>query len=206
VHRRLLLLVVCLLAVALLGLVDWLDDRDPGAGIDLSEADVVVIGDSVTDQSKDQIVAAMPGQDVSVIGLSGLRTDELLPVIVDVLGGDDRPAVGVVMAGYNDLWQGRDQESPVEAALEATAGVDCAVWVLVPTTGPWELDRARAFDQRVRDAAEDAGVTVVAEWQGAVDDPDSGSELVTPDGVHPSDAGKERVAEVMARAVDEICG
>lgn len=203
-HRRLLLLVVSLVAVSLLGLVDWLDDRDPGAGVNLSEADVVVIGDSVTDQSKDQLVAAMPGQDVSVIGLSGLRIDELLPVIEDVVGGDDPPAVGVVMAGYNDLWQGREQESSVEAALDAMAGLDCAVWVLVPTTGPWELDRARAFDQRVRDAAEDAGVEVVTEWQEAVDAP--GDELVTPDGVHPSDAGKERVAAVMAEAVDEICG
>lgn len=208
-HRRPLVLLVALAVVSVVGLVGWLAARDtgPSVDVDLATADVVVIGDSVTDQSHDQIVAAMPGREVQVIGLSGLRTDQLLPVVEDVLGGDDRPAVAVVMAGYNDVWQGAEREAPIRETMAAMAGVACPVWVVVPTAGPWDRDRARAFDERVRDEADDARVAVATEWRDAVDAGDEdGPALVTPDGVHPSEAGKQRVAEVMAAAVGRACG
>jgi lysophospholipase L1-like esterase len=210
VRRRLVILVLALAAVALVVFLA----RRPGddevvEGVAPGRAEVVVMGDSVTVQSSEQIVAALPDREVSVIARSGLRTDQLLPMVRETLGGTDRPAVAVVMAGYNDVWQRTEREAPVDELLEAMAGVDCAIWVLVPTKGPWDHDRALAFDARVRAAAEAAGVAVDTAWRDAVDagdEPDPDPDLVQADEVHPSPAGRSRVAVVMAGAVDEHCG
>lgn len=181
-------------------------------GGDGDRGDVVVIGDSVTDQSDDQILDALDGRDASVIGLSGYRTDQLLPVVEETLGGDVRPAVAVVLAGYNDVWQGRDEEAVVEELVDVMAGVDCAIWVLIPTTGPWDRLRAEELNGRTRAAARAAGVHVETGWQEAVDDGPDGDgpgpdpALVVADQVHPSEAGKQKVAEVVAKAVDRFCG
>ena len=172
----------------------------------VADAEVVVIGDSVTDASAEEIVAAMADREVEVLGRPGYRTDELLPVAEEALAGDG-PAIAVVMAGYNDVWQGRDREAPVAELVEAVAGADCAVWVLVPTEGPWDRGRARALERRVQEAAEETGVAIETGWRDAVDAtevPDPG--LVVPDGVHPSEAGQRKLAEVMAAAVDRWCG
>jgi len=67
-------------------------------GVPPAEADVVVLGDSVTHQSAAPIVAAMGGRAVSVLGLSGYRSDEILPTVADALGTDDPPAVAVALA------------------------------------------------------------------------------------------------------------
>lgn len=177
-------------------------------GIEPGRADVVVIGDSVTDQSSEEIVAAMEGREASVIGLSGYRTDELMPTIEDALEGDDRPAVAVVMSGYNDLMQRAEEDAPIEEAMELIAEADCAVWVLVPTKGLWERDRAQTFDREVREAAEEAGVHVETAWRDAVDDtagPAPSTVLTSWDKVHPSREGRAQVAQVMAEAVDRSC-
>lgn len=179
------------------------------AGVAPAQAEVVVLGDSVTLQSSQEIVAAMAGRTVSVIGLSGYRTDELLPTVEDALGGEERPTVAVVMAGYNDLWQGVEEEAPVDEVVDLMAGVDCAVWVLIPTKGVWDTERGEAFDERVRETAEDAGVHVATAWRDAVDAGEGDhpvAELVSPDLVHPTVAGRQRIAEVMASAVGGSCG
>lgn len=177
-------------------------------GIDPERADVVVIGDSVTDQSSEEIVAAMGEREVSVIGLSGYRTDELLPTIEDALAPADRPTVAVVMSGYNDLMQRVEEDAPVDEAMGLLSEVDCAIWVAVPTKGLWEQERAEAFDRRVRDAAEDEGVVVETAWRDAVDDTDGpapSTELASWDKVHPSPAGRQELGRVMADAVDGAC-
>lgn len=173
-----------------------------------AEADVVVMGDSVTDRSSERIVEAMPDREMSVIGLSGYRTDEILPTVTDALGGDGRPAVAVFMAGYNDLWQRTEREAPVEEIAELLGGIDCGVWVLVPTKGPWDRGRAEELETRIRSAAEAVGVVVETGWRDAVDagdGPDPDASLVSSDHVHPTGAGRRKVAEVMAAAVDRAC-
>lgn len=177
-------------------------------GVAPDEASVVVIGDSVVDQSSAEIGAQVGGA-VSVIGVSGYRTDELLPTIRDALGGDHQVDVAVVMAGYNDVWQKTERHAPLEELMAAVAEASCPVWMLVPTKGPWDLDRAEEFDERVRAAAEEAGVAVETGWRDAVDagaGPEPDPELVSGDQVHPSPAGRAKVGEVVAAAVDRHCG
>jgi lysophospholipase L1-like esterase len=189
-----------LVVLALLVLLGGGCGRDAASG----GAEVVVIGDSVTAQSTEAIVRAMAGRDITVAGRPGLRSDQLIPVAEDVLAGTG-PPIAVVMAGYNDLWQGRDEEDRVADLAETVADADCAIWVLVPTVGPWDRERARALERRVRAAAEEVGMAVEPGWRDAVDGP-GGSELVVSDGVHPSEAGRARLAEVMAAAVERECG
>lgn len=176
-------------------------------------AEVVVVGDSVTQLSQDPILDALAGRDVAVFGRPGFRTDHLVPVLAEAVGAerdaDQRPEVAVVMAGYNDVWQGVEEDATVDELVDLMAEVDCAIWVLVPTKGPWERDRAQALERRIRDAAEAAGVAIETGWRDAVDadpGPDPVPDLVVPDGVHPSEAGRERVAAVVADAVARECG
>jgi lysophospholipase L1-like esterase len=112
------------------------------------------------------------------------------------------------MAGYNDLWQRTDREAPVEEIVLLMSQVDCAIWVLVPTKGPWARGRARDLETRIRSVAEEHGVIVEPGWRDAVDAGEAGTPdtgLVSPDHVHPTGPGRRKVAAVMADAVDRAC-
>lgn len=178
------------------------------AGVDPADAGVMVLGDSVTRQSSDEIADLLGERDVSVIGLQGYRTDELLPTARDVFGGDSPPPVAVVMAGYNDVWQGNQVAGSVDEMIDLMAASPCAIWLLIPTEGPWDPAVARAFDDAAVAAAEAAGVNVETGWRDVVDD-DPGDRpnpgLIGPDQVHPLPDGREQLAEVMATSVARFC-
>jgi lysophospholipase L1-like esterase len=179
-----------------------------GEGADPEEVRVVVIGDSVVEQSSGEIQAAV-GPPASVIGLPGYRTDELLPTIRDAVDGGRAADVVVVIAGHNDLWQRVEERAPLDELMGAVALAPCSIWVHVPTKGEWDAGRARAFGRRVEEAAAAAGVVVETVWRDAVDarpGPRPDPDLVAPDLVHPTDAGRRRIAEVVAVAVARHCG
>ncbi len=184
-------------------------DDAQAAGAAPGEARVMVLGDSVTKQSADWIETDFAAiGPVSVIGLQGYRTDELLPTARDVFGGDDPPEVAVVMAGYNDVWQHTEVAGAVEEMIDLMAESPCAVWVLVPTAGPWEPERATAYNDRVVAAAEAAGVHVETGWRDAVDDAPGDApnrDLIGADLVHPAPDGRAEVARVMASSVAANC-
>lgn len=221
-------LVTVVVAVAVFGFAAFLvinqEDRLPTAqppvlaadaavGAPPHEADILVIGDSVTFQSTGPITTALEARGaVSVIGLPGYRTDELLPTVQDALGREPPPVV-VMMSGYNELWQKVVDHSEVVAAQEETIDLlsraGCAVWVQVPTRGAWDEGTAAAFDDRMAALADDAGVHVESGWRDAVDaGPDGVADpaLISPDEIHPTDAGEAVLGAVVGSAVERYCG
>lgn len=221
-------LVTVVVAVAVFGLAAFLvinqEDRLPTArpavraadaavGAAPHEADVIVLGDSVTYQSTGPITTALEARGaVSVIGLPGYRTDELLPTVQDALGGEP-PPVAVMLSGYNELWQKVVDHSEVvaaqEEAIDLLSRAGCAVWIQVPTRGPWDPERAEAFDDRMADLASDAGVHVESAWRDAVDastgdDPDP--VLISSDRIHPTADGEALLGAVVGAAVERFCG
>lgn len=184
-------------------------DRAVVTGVAPADARVMILGDSVTQQSAEFLDPEFADLGpVSVIGLQGYRTDELLPTARDVFGGDDPPEVAVVMAGYNDVWQHTEVEGAVEEMIDLMGESPCAIWVLIPTAGPWEPERATGYNERVVAAAEAAGVHVETAWRDVVDDEPGDApnrDLVGADLVHPAPAGRAEVARVMAASVAANC-
>lgn len=167
-----------------------------------------VLGDSVTSLSATEIREALGGEDrVDLAGLFGYRTDSMLETAHRIIGEADPPAA-LVLTGHNDVTQEIDTDDAVVEVMDLLAGVDCGIWLLMPTKGKWDVERALAFNQRAEALAEDRGVEVETAWRDAVDDtdgPQPDPTLITDDLVHPTDAGSARLAEVMADAVRTRC-
>jgi lysophospholipase L1-like esterase len=158
---------------------------------------VLVLGDSITDHSRSELHEALTGHAVRISGWVG-STVGLNRQYIDALG-DDQPDVVVVNLGTNDAWQ----HVPVTAsvadldALLERFGDSCKVLVTVTTLGEQGYDRAiaAAFNDAIADRAD-----VVVEWNDVVvNEP----QLLDPDGIHPTIAGRQRLAELVATAVDE---
>lgn len=196
--------VVALVVVAAVAVGAVLRWRDPARG-----PRVLVVGDSVTYMSANPIKDAFDWTDnVDVQGRPGYRTDQLVPVAVELVGADD-PEVLVVLTGYNDLTQGVDTSPAVEQMMDLAAARPCAVWLLLPTKGGYAAAAAEAFNSRLVALAEDrASVHLSTDWRDAVDatdgpDPDPG--LVSEDGIHPVGDGVARLARAMEEAAGREC-
>lgn len=167
-----------------------------------------VLGDSVTSFSASEIREALGGPErVELAGLIGYRTDSMLETAHRIIGRDDPPAA-LVLTGHNDVAQEVDTDEAVVEVMDLLAGVDCGIWMLMPTKGKWDAERAVAFNDRAEELAEERDVVVETAWRDAVDATDGDEpdlELIDTGLVHPTDAGSERLAEVMADAVRTAC-
>lgn len=208
------------MAVAVLGLglfgctTDAPEHATPSCGtvepIGCTEADyagsgpkVAVIGDSITHQSRFALHDALVGHAVRVSGLVGITTAE--PGLVVTEFAESSPAVLVLNLGTNDITQGRSIDAALADydAILARFPDACTVGVTITTHGSteptdppgpeWSSALAEAFN-----AAIPARVDAVADWAGALDP----AVDLTPGGIHPTEAGREHLAEVVSQAVD----
>jgi lysophospholipase L1-like esterase len=144
-------------------------------------------------------------------GVNGERTDQIRARWQrDVAAAT--PAAVVILAGVNDVYQGRSVEHVTRNLramydLAAAAGIPVVAGSIVPynTATAEQNANMRAINAWIRAEAErDAGI-VFADTRAAVardDDPDSlrGS----PDGLHPDADGYRRMARVIEAALSLV--
>lgn len=151
---------------------------------------------------------AVPGWDVRNRGVNGERSDQIRARWPrDVAAA--KPEVVVIIAGVNDVYQGRPVEhvtSELRAMydLAAGAGIPVVAGTIVPydTATPEQNAKMRAINDWIRaEAARDPNL-FVADTRAAVSRDDNPDLLrSSPDGLHPDADGYRRMAEVIAPAI-----
>lgn len=176
-------------------------------GSDDEGPDVLVIGDSITDMSRDAIVDAVADDDIDVrIEAVPGATSTQMRERVTGLAGKVADQV-VINLGTNDVLGGRD---PAEAATEIATLVDqhpdvrC---VHITTVNPGVMtfvddavdEEVIAFNLGMFDIERQRLQVNVIDWAGALADPPGGgvaTDYLEDDGIHPNDAGSELLAQL----------
>ena len=154
------------------------------------------------------LMKAHPGWDVINQGVNAQRSDVVAARFdEDVIA--KTPAVVVIIAGVNDVYQGRAAQH-VKDQLAAmyhkarVAGIDVVAGTIIPynTATPDQNARMHEINAWIR-AQADAGVVTFVDTRAAVAAPGSPDTLASsPDGLHPDAAGYRRMADAIAPAIE----
>jgi lysophospholipase L1-like esterase len=141
-------------------------------------------------------------------GINGQRSDEIRARFArDVV--DAKPDVVVIIAGVNDVYQGRSADS-VERELEAMFDAARAAMVLVVagtivpynTATPDQNARMHAVNDWIRAYAGRHADTVFCDTRRAVASPTDADRLLSsPDNLHPSPEGYKLMADALDPAI-----
>jgi lysophospholipase L1-like esterase len=156
------------------------------------------------------LTRAHPDWQVLNRGVNGERSDQIAARFDrDVLA--HHPAAVVIIAGVNDVYQGRAADA-VTAQLHAMYGrakqakTPVIAGSIIPynTATPDQNARMHAINDWIKaEAARDANITFV-DTRAAVSAPEHPDRLAgSPDGLHPDVEGYRRMAEVIAPAVSK---
>jgi lysophospholipase L1-like esterase len=155
------------------------------------------------------LTQARPGWQVLNRGVNGERSDQIRARFDrDVLAV--RPDVVVIIAGVNDVYQGRQADwvkrqlrAMYDAAREADIPVVAGTIVPYNTATPEQNARMREINEWIRATAAETPGIEFADTRAAVardGDPDRLAE--SPDDLHPSPGGYRRMAEALAPAIE----
>jgi lysophospholipase L1-like esterase len=141
-------------------------------------------------------------------GVNGERSDQIHARFDrDVLGA--KPAVVIVIAGVNDVYQGRPADfvtGELRAMYEAAraAGVAVVAGTIIPfnTAAPDQNARMRAVNDWIRDYCAANREVVFCDTRSAVAAPGESDRLASsPDGLHPSPDGYRLMALALEPAI-----
>jgi len=170
---------------------------------------VAVVGDSLTESAVAEITDMFEGVGIDVLVVDGAQNRRMthgnlpLPgtVSIDEIAAHAAPDVWVIALGTNDVGS---EQSPAQFRADAQsllshvpAGAPL-VWVDL-----WIRDRQPAIEAanaELRDVIERRPDSIVADWYSHGDD----HGLVTADGVHLTDDGRNVFAIVMVDAVYDL--
>ncbi len=154
------------------------------------------------------LIQAQPGWRVLNRGVNGQRSDEIRARFDrDALAV--RPDVIVLIAGVNDIYQGRDAAS-VQRELRAmydaarASGTPIVAGTILPynTASADHNARMRAVNEWIREQASLDGNVVFCDTRAAVADVAHPDRLAdSPDGLHPSARGYGRMAAALEPAI-----
>ena len=164
-----------------------------------------------TSQYAHWLMQAHPEWHVLNMGINGERTDQIRGRFErDVV--DQQPRAVIIIAGVNDVYQGRDVQhakeqlaSMYERARRERIPVIAGSIVPYNTASAEQNERMHAINHWIRErAAEDANITFVDTRAAAADPSDPDRLHQSPDGLHPSPAGYRRMAEAIQPALERI--
>ena len=156
------------------------------------------------------LTSAHPDWRVLNRGVNGERADEIAARFDrDVLAHS--PRLVIVIAGVNDVYQGRSVEDTTRHLraiydCAARAGLPVVAGSIVPynTATPDQNARMRAINAWIRAEAErDANLTFVDTRAAVASSQDPDRLAGSPDDLHPDVDGYRRMAEALAPAVGE---
>jgi lysophospholipase L1-like esterase len=162
----------------------------------------------VTSQYAYWLMQSHPGWEVINQGVNAQRSDVIAARFdEDVIA--KKPAVVVVIAGVNDVYQGRpaqhvkDQLAAMYARARA-AGIRVVAGTIIPYDTATADQNARMHDVNAWIRAQaDAGLVTFVDTRAAVAAPGSPDRLASsPDGLHPDAAGYRRMADAIAPAIE----
>lgn len=156
------------------------------------------------------LMKARPEWDVINQGVNAERSDAIAARFdADVIA--KKPAVVVIIAGVNDVYQGRPARHVTDhlAAMYKrahAAGIRVVAGTIVPydTASADQNARMKEINDWIRSQARaDPGVIVV-DTRAAVAAAGNGDRLASsPDGLHPDAAGYRKMADVIAPAIEQ---
>ena len=159
------------------------------------------------------LMRAHPDWEIVNQGINAQRSDQIAARFeADVIA--QKPAVVVIIAGVNDVYQGRPaQQVKDQLAAMYKRAHDAGIRVIAGTIIPYNTATA---DQNARmkdindwirsQARADPGVLFV-DTRAAVAAPDNPDKLVSsPDGLHPDAAGYRKMAEAIAPVIAQVLG
>ena len=163
----------------------------------------------VTSQYAWWLMQAHPEWEVLNRGVNGERTDQIRARFDrDVL--DAAPRIVIVIAGVNDVYQGRTAAEVIEQlramyTAAATAGVRVVAGSIIPfnTATPEQNARMREVNGWIRQHASADPNIDFADTRAAVAAADDGDRLASSaDGLHPTAEGYRRMAECLLVVID----
>lgn len=144
-------------------------------------------------------------------GINGQRSDEIRARFdSDVVA--KRPAVVVIIAGVNDVYQGRDAKH-VERELAAMyararqAGIKVVAGSIIPydTASPDQNARMHEINAWIQAQAANDPAMRFADTRAAVAAPGDPDRLASsPDGLHPDAAGYRKMADAIRPAIESL--
>jgi len=145
-------------------------------------------------------------------GVNGERSDEIRARFARHVI-DEHPDAAIVLAGVNDIYQGRSAEAVqremtamYDAAARARIPIVAATIIPYDTATPDANARMHAVNDWIRQrAAASNGAIVFCDTRAAVARPDSPDRLASsPDELHPSADGYRLMATALERALSSL--
>ena len=165
----------------------------------------------VTSQYAYWLMKARPEWKVINQGINGQRSDEIRARFEDDVVAKG-PTVVVIIAGVNDVYQGRDSQH-VERELAAMyarakqAGIRIVAGSIIPfnSASPDQNARMREINDWIKaQAASDTSMRF-ADTRAAVAAPGDPDRLASsPDGLHPDAAGYHKMADAIRPAIESF--
>lgn len=169
---------------------------------------VGLIGDSITDLSRDPLTNALGNDhEVEIVGKFGARSDQVIEDVKVIAASN--PAEAIINIGTNDALQqvpAAQTAANIQQILDLLGNVDCRYLVQIntgitdkATGGAREAEATAVNDQLAELAERNDGVKVI-DWNSTIAD-NGGNAAITYDTVHLSDKGIVLMADAYKEAL-----